>query len=117
VVQGLLTAGREDPQFLAQNVAPWLRGHSARKRETALRVLAGLDQAGELILQEVANLNADPHPEVRAALLALMQRLAQGKHAPEVQDLGRTWLDDPETHPWLLERIEMLLSSLPKQSS
>jgi hypothetical protein len=97
---------------LLEVALPWLRDPSPRLRHTSLLALAA--RAGEAgftgaygldVLERLEGLQADPDPEVKGGLAAVLIALAQAGLAEAVLDRLECWAGEREPSDWVISQV------------
>jgi hypothetical protein len=96
---------------IQEEIVPWLEAASPRQRETALRVLTGMEELSPASMKQITAMNNEDHPDVRAALVDLLAAAVRRRKETWVADLLKHWEHDPASHPWLIEKTSRLVQN------
>jgi len=112
LAESLGEPGAGVPARLWELVTPWLQDPSPRLRHAALLALAKRSEEpgfvtgyGPVLLEKVEGLQADPDPEVRGGLAAVLTAAARKGQGTAVLDTLQRWAGAPEPSSWVISQV------------
>jgi hypothetical protein len=98
--------GSKAPDKLLNLGTPWLLNAAPKPRYTALVFIPALAEShGQRVVGLLGPLGNDPDREVRAALVAALNALAQAGFAESVLELLSLWAAEAHPNSWVISRV------------